>query len=128
MIPVRALCRHARQQAAAASPRNSSIGPKTRGCRVRRGSIASLWKRADHFRSNPNFGHAAAPHELTLSANKRLMHRSISRDAASGTHSGKPRRAKAFSNIARRFGVLMEAKVNICLKVELRRCGYRARK
>jgi hypothetical protein len=61
------------------------------------------------------------------SATSGLLHRSISRDAASGTHSGKPRRAKAFSNSARRFGFLILAKFNSCLKLGLRRCGYRAR-
>ena len=46
----------------------SRISLRSRGigeCRF--GSIASLWQRADHVRSTPNSGHAAAPMDLERS-------------------------------------------------------------
>ena len=40
------------------------------------GSFASFLRWVSHFRSTPNFGHVAAPRELSRRTNRRLMHRS----------------------------------------------------
>ncbi len=96
-------------------------------CNVANGSKTEVAPLERQVRSTLKSRHRQVTPACPKSATSGLMHRSISRDAASGTHSGKARRAKAFSNIARRFGFLTEAKVNNLLKLELRRCGYRAR-